>query len=77
MYLTPIQHRLLEFSGQFGTFTMSLNSSVLCLGIAMGSLFGGGFISIWQPHWLGIPAFFIGCLTLWVVVISYKYGNPS
>lgn len=41
MYLVPIQHRLLDLSKRFGAFTLSLNSSVIYLGIAAGGALGG------------------------------------
>lgn len=75
MYLVPIQHRLLEISKRFGTFALSLNSSVLYFGMAMGSLLGGGVVSIGPSHWLGVPAFFIGCFALWATTFAYKSDN--
>jgi predicted MFS family arabinose efflux permease len=64
IYLVPIQHRLLDLSKTYGAFTVSLNSSVLYLGIGAGGALGGTFITYLPPHKLGFLSFALGVLAL-------------
>ena len=54
MYLVPIQHHLLSLSKRFGALTVSLNSSVLYVGIAAGGMLGG--LTLYA-----LPAYYLRC----------------
>ena len=71
-YLVPIQHRLLGQSKTYGPFTVSLNSSVLYLGIGGGGALGGAFIAAFGPYQLGFLAFALGILSLATAVFAYR-----
>ncbi|WP_085044272.1 MFS transporter [Ensifer aridi] len=72
MYLVPIQHRLLELSKSYGAFTVSLNSSVLYLGIGGGGAVGGAFISFVSPSELGLLSFAIGLAALANAFLAFR-----
>jgi predicted MFS family arabinose efflux permease len=75
MYLVPIQHRLLAISGTGSQLTISLNSSVLYLGIAAGAVLGGSLVALHFTRELGIAGFIIGLISL--VVIPFGYTTPT
>lgn len=72
MYLVPIQHRLLDLSKTYGAFTVSLNSSVLYLGIGAGGALGGVFISVFPADQLGLLSFAIGLLALANALLAFR-----
>lgn len=72
MYLVPIQHRLLDLSKTYGAFTVSLNSSVLYLGIGGGGALGGAFISYFPPDGLGFLSFAVGVLALANALLAFR-----
>jgi predicted MFS family arabinose efflux permease len=69
MYLVPQQHRLLSLASRQGAFTVSLNSSALYLGIALGGAIGGVLVTVMEPRMLGLPAALVGVGAL--VVASF------
>lgn len=71
MYLVPIQHRLLDLSKSYGAFTVSLNSSVLYLGIGAGGALGGAFIAYFPADQLGLLSFAIGLLALVNALLAF------
>ncbi|ABC21601.1 MFS transporter [Rhodospirillum rubrum] len=75
MYLVPIQHRLLGLSKTYGSFTVSLNSSVLYLGIGGGGALGGLFITLFGPASLGFLGFALGLLALALALTAYEAGD--
>lgn len=77
MYLVPIQHRLLDLSRSYGAFTVSLNSSVLYLGIGGGGALGGAFISYFEPSKLGFLSFAIGVLALANAVLAFRSAKEN
>ncbi|GAA3032245.1 putative arabinose efflux permease, MFS family [Actinokineospora globicatena] len=72
MYLVPQQHRLLELSTASGPFTVSLNSSALYLGIAVGGALGGATLSLVGPVWLGVVGGLVGVLAVASGWLSYR-----
>lgn len=64
MYLVPQQHRLLSLAERQGAFTVSLNSSALYLGIALGGALGGVLLTVLDARLLGLPAAVVGAAAL-------------
>ncbi|OSM98283.1 hypothetical protein AU509_07055 [Lonsdalea britannica] len=64
MYLVPIQHRLLGLAGAASQQVLALNSSVIYIGIGVGSGMGGVIISQSGVSMLALIAGVIGILAL-------------
>ncbi|EFL30480.1 predicted protein [Streptomyces viridochromogenes DSM 40736] len=56
MYAAPQQHRLLRLAGPAGPVAVSLNSSVIYVGAALGGAVGGLFLGQVAPRWLPLVA---------------------
>ncbi|MBZ6205987.1 MFS transporter [Streptomyces olivaceus] len=56
MYAAPQQHRLLRLAGPAGPVAVSLNSSVIYVGAALGGGAGGLFLGQAAPRWLPLMA---------------------
>ncbi|MGY3678340.1 MFS transporter [Streptomyces sp. TE33382] len=56
MYAAPQQHRLLRLAGPAGPLAVSLNSSVIYVGAALGGAVGGLFLGQVAPRWLPLIA---------------------
>lgn len=77
MYLVPIQHRLLTLSRSYGAFTVSLNSSVLYLGIGGGGAVGGLFIAAFNARNLGFLSFALGLAALFNALIAFRHNDHN
>ncbi|MGP3979642.1 MFS transporter [Streptomyces sp. KR80] len=76
MYPVPQQHRLLSLAGPGGPVIVSLNSSALYAGVALGGLLGGAVIHMASPQWLAAPAALLGVTTLLIAAYSYRATAP-
>ncbi|MFF9165760.1 MULTISPECIES: MFS transporter [unclassified Streptomyces] len=56
MYAAPQQHRLLRLGGPAGALAVSLNSSVIYVGAALGGATGGLLLDHVAPHRIPLPA---------------------
>ncbi len=75
MYLVPVQHRLLELSKEYGAFTISLNSSIIYLGIGAGGVVGGlvvAFLPIEALAVVGAIASLLG-----IVAAVFAFDSPK
>lgn len=75
MYLVPIQHRLLDLSKRFGAFTLSLNSSVIYLGIAAGGALGGLVIARYSLETLTAVSIVVSLVAL--IIAHLSFPRPS
>lgn len=71
MYLVPIQHRLLDLSKRFGAFTLSLNSSVIYLGISGGGALGGLIVAYARIETLALVSVIVSLAGLTVAHLSF------
>lgn len=72
MYLVPVQHHLLSLSKIFGSFTVSLNSSVLYAGIAAGSITGGMILQLFSVYYLPFFSLFPGIIALALILAFFQ-----
>ncbi|MFI8992925.1 MFS transporter [Streptomyces sp. NPDC053542] len=67
MYAAPQQHRLLRLAGPAGPLAVSMNSSVIYVGAALGGATGGLLLSLLSPldgRWIALPAAAVCALAL-------------
>ena len=74
MYLVPIQHRLLDLSKRFGAFTLSLNSSVIYLGISAGGALGGIVVARASLETLTVVSILASLAALLIAHLSFPRG---
>jgi predicted MFS family arabinose efflux permease len=77
MYLVPIQHRLLDLSKRFGAFTLSLNSSVIYLGIAAGGALGGLVVARFSLETLTIVSIAASLAALKIAHLSFPRSSGA
>jgi DHA1 family inner membrane transport protein len=69
MYLVPIQHRLLARSGEGGSFVLSINSSLIYLGISTGGFIGSLILAGYSLDTLSIATAGFGTASIVVAAI--------
>jgi predicted MFS family arabinose efflux permease len=73
----PIQHRLLDLSKRFGAFTLSLNSSVIYLGIAAGGALGGLVVARFSLETLTIVSIAASLAALKIAHLSFPRSSGA
>lgn len=78
MYLVPIQYHLLDLSKRFGAFTLSLNSSVIYLGIAAGGALGGIIVTQAPVEMLSVVSVIASLAALTIAYLSFpKFARQT
>jgi DHA1 family inner membrane transport protein len=72
MYLVPIQHRLLSHAGGGGTLILSLNSSLIYIGISAGAWLGGEVLDRAGIAPLALVAGTLGAVALVAAVVFMR-----
>ena len=77
MYLVPIQHRLLSHAGGGGTLILSLNSSLIYIGISAGAWAGGAVLDRAGIAPLALVAGTLGAVALVAAVVFMRRPVPG
>jgi DHA1 family inner membrane transport protein len=77
MYLVPIQHRLLSHAGGSGTLVLSLNSSLIYVGISAGAWAGGAVLDRAGIAPLALVAGLLGAVALVAAVVFMRRPLPE
>ncbi|MCA1243240.1 MFS transporter [Stappia stellulata] len=77
MYLVPIQHRLLSHAGGGGTLILSLNSSLIYIGISAGAWAGGAVLDRAGIAPLALVAGSLGAGALVAAVVFMRRPVPG
>ena len=78
--MTPQQSRLAALSPTQAPILLSLNTSMLYFGTALGAAIGGavvGAVGFDRMAWVGVPFALAGLLTLWIGRRRARPGQPA
>lgn len=77
MYLVPIQHELLSIEPKAGVLAISLNSSVIYLGISASGAVGGAILSVSSVEMLAGAAILAGSCAVLLTFVSFSHTARS